>query len=335
MRILVLGGTEFVGRAYVEEALGAGHDVTLFNRGQTAPELFPGIAKLRGDRDIDLSVLGGGEWDAVFDPSCYLPRHARMAADILGDVVAHYTLVSSLSVYADETTPDQDESGPLATMEDPTIEDPDAFYGPLKALSEREIERGFGDRALIVRPGFICGPYDNADRMPYWLRRLGRGGEVLAPDSPEFPVQLIDARDIARFALTMAERSQGGVFNLCAPPDGHRMEYLLETAAHVVGATDFTLTWAPGKFLVEQGLGRWEALPWWVAPRYAAITRFDASKAHSAGLVVRPIAESFRDCWAWDLTRGDAPLPPDVGLAPEREAELLATLRARGQTTNA
>jgi len=332
MRILVLGGTEFVGRAYVEEALGAGHHVTLFNRGQTAPELFPGIAKLRGDRDIDLSVLVDGEWDAVFDPSCYLPRHARMAADILGDVVAHYTLVSSLSVYADETTPDQDESGPLATMEDPTIEDPDAFYGPLKALSEREIERGFGDRALIVRPGFICGPYDNADRMPYWLRRLARGGEVLAPDSPEFPVQLIDARDIARFALTMAERPQGGVFNLCAPPDGHRMEYLLETAARVVGATDVTFTWVPGGFLVEHGLGEWEALPWWVAPRYSAITRFDGSKALSAGLEVRPIEDSFRDCWAWDRIRVAASLAPDVGLSPEREAELLAALRARGHT---
>ena len=330
MRILVLGGTRFVGRAYVEEALALGHEVTLFNRGRTAPDLFRDVERLRGDRDADLTALRGRTWDVVVDPACYLPRQARTTAELLADAAEHYTFVSSLSVYADETVTGQDESGRLGTLEDPATEDiTDVTYGPLKVLAEQEVQRVFGDRALILRPGYIGGPYDSLDRMPFWLRRLERGGEVLAPESPDFPVQLIDARDIARFALALAERREGGVFNLCAPQEPHRFGDLLETAARVVGQNAPTFTWAPFDFLLEHELETWEAFPWWSPPNEYAFTRFDASKALAAGLVARPIEDSLRDCWAWDRTRAETPLREDRGLPPEREAELLAALRAR------
>lgn len=238
MRVLVLGGTQFVGRSFVEEALAAGHEVTLFNRGKTRPDLFPEAERIRGDRGEDLSALAGRSWDAVFDPSCYVPRLARMSAEALGDAAPHYTFVSTLSVYADETVTGQDETGRLATIDDPATEDiTGETYGALKVLAENEIGRVYGDRALIVRPGYICGPYDNLDRMPYWLRRVARGGEVLAPESPGFPVQLIDARDIARFALAMAERGAGGVFNLCAPQEPFAFGDLLDAAARATFAS--------------------------------------------------------------------------------------------------
>ncbi|MGH2637092.1 MAG: NAD-dependent epimerase/dehydratase family protein [Actinomycetota bacterium] len=330
MRILVLGGTRFVGRAFVEEALAGGHEVTTFNRGTSAPKLFPEVERIRGDRDGGLSALAGRRWDAVYDPSCYVPRLARASAEVLRDDVPHYTFISSLSVYSDATTTGQDEGGALARIDDPTIEDvTDQTYGALKVLAERAVQDGFGERALILRPGFICGPYDALDRMPYWLRRVARGGEVLAPERPDFPVQLIDARDIARFALAMAERGRGGVFNLCAPQEPYRFGDLLEVAARVVGQRDVRFAWAALEFMLEQGLAAWEALPWWAPPEEIAFSRFDASRALAAGLEIRPIEESFRDCWAWDRTRAEAPLRNDRGVTPDREAELLEAWRAR------
>ncbi len=330
MRILVLGGTRFVGRAFVEKALAAGHEVTLFNRGTTNPELFPDAEKVRGDRERDLSALAGRTWDAVFDPSCYLPRVARASAEALADAAPHYAFVSSLSAYADATTTGQDETGPVATIEDPTVEEvTNETYGALKVLSELEVLRVYGDRALILRPGYICGPYDDIDRMPYWLRRVERGGEILAPERPDFPVQLIDARDIAWFALALAGRGEGGVFNLCAPQEPYGLGDLLETAARVVGRPDLETTWASAEFLLEHGLHEWEAFPWWVPPEEIAFSRFDASRALSAGLEVRPIEDSFRDCWEWDRSRLGQPLRDEEGLTPQREAELLDAWHAR------
>jgi 2'-hydroxyisoflavone reductase len=330
MRILVLGGTRFVGRAYVEMALAVGNEVTLFNRGTTNPELFPDVEKVRGDRERDLSALAGRTWDEVLDPACYLPRVARISAEALRDAAPHYTFVSSLSAYGDIRSTGQDETGPVATMQDPTVEEiTDETYGPLKVLAEREVQRVFGDGALILRPGFICGPYDSADRMPYWLRRLERDGEILAPEGPDFPVQLIDARDIAWFALTLASRGQGGLFNLCAPQEPHRLRDLLETAGRVVGNPHPDVTWASADFLLEHGLADFEAFPWWVPPQEFAFSRFDASRALAAGLEVRPIEDSFRSCWEWDRARGSVPLREGEGLSPEREAELLAAWHAR------
>jgi 2'-hydroxyisoflavone reductase len=330
MRILVLGGTRFVGRAFVEKALAAGHEVTLFNRGRTSPELFPDVEAVRGDRERDLGKLAGRTWDAVFDPSCYLPRLARAAAEALRGATPHYTFVSSLSAYSDVTTTGQDETGAVATIADPTVEEvTDETYGALKVLAEREVQRVFGERALILRPGFICGPYDSIDRMPYWLRRVERGGEILAPERPDFPVQLIDARDIAWFALELAGRGEGGLFNLCAPQEPYGLGDLLEAAGRVVGRPYPDVTWASADFLLERGLDEWEVFPWWVPPHEIAFSRFDASRGLAAGLEIRPIEDSFRDCWEWDRTRASVPLRESEGLSPEREAELLADWRAR------
>ena len=332
MRWLVLGGTRFVGRAFVEEALAAGHEVTMFNRGETNPGLFPDVEKVRGDRTTSLEPLTslGRTWDAVYDPSCYIPRVARIAVDALRDLAPRYVFVSSLSVYDDLSTTGQDETGHLGEIEDPTDEDvTDESYGPLKVLSERVVQRAYGDGALILRPGYVCGPYDSVWRMPYWLERMTRGGEVLAPESPDAQVQLIDARDIARFALALAERGEGGVFNLCAPQEPYGIGRLLEVAAATVGARDVRFTWASPDFLVEHGLHRWEAFPWWVPPQEIAFGRFDASRALAAGLEVRPIEESFRDCWAWMRSGEDLPVREDEGLEPVREAELLEEWHGR------
>ena len=329
MRILVIGGTRFVGRAYVETAFAAGHEVTLFNRGQTNADLFPEIERVRGDRGVDLSVLAGRTWDAVFDPACYLPRVARISAEALENATRHYAFVSSLSVYDDLTTTGQDESGRLATILDPTDEEiNDETYGALKVLAEQEVQRVFGERALVLRPGFITGPYDSIDRMPYWLRRVARGGDVLAPESPDFPVQLIDARDIALFALALAEGGEGGVFNLCAPAEPHPLGRILETCRDVTGS-DAAFTWVSAEFLSGNGLDAEEALPYWEAPEYVALTRFDPSKALAAGLPVRPLDVSITDTWAWDRTRSGAPLREGIGVSPEREAELLAAWHAQ------
>ena len=332
MRILVLGGTRFVGRAFVEEALADGHEVTLFNRGETNPDLFPDVEKVRGDRTDSLEPLTslGKTWDAVYDPSCYVPRVARMAAEALEDLAGHYAFVSSLSVYDDLSRTNQDESGHLGEIDDPTIEEiTEESYGPLKVLAEREIERVYGERALILRPGYICGPYDSLWRMPYWLHRMTRGGEVLAPESPDAPAQLIDARDIARFSLRLAGGGDGGAFNLCAPQEPYGLGDLLRIAAETVGQGDVRFTWVSADFLVEHGLHTFEALPWWVPPQEIAFSRFDASKALAAGLAVRPIEASFRDCWAWQTSGEEIPVREDRGLPPEREAELLAAWHAR------
>ena len=332
MRLLVLGGTRFVGRAYVQEALAAGHEVTLFNRGETNPGLFPDVEKIRGDREVSLEPLTslGRTWDAVYDPSCYVPRVARMAAEALQDLAPHYAFVSSLSVYDDLSTTNQDETGHLGEIDDPATEDiTDESYGPLKVLAEREVQRVYGDRALVLRPGYICGPFDSLWRMPYWLHRMTRGGEVLAPESPAAPVQLIDARDIARFALAHAAQGSGGTFNLCAPQEPYGIGRLLEVAAETVGQRDVSFTWVSPDFLIEHGLHEWEALPWWVPPQETAFSRFDASRALAAGLEVRSIEDSFRDCWTWQTSGEDIPVRDDRGLAPEREAELLAEWHAR------
>lgn len=332
MRLLVLGGTRFVGRAYVEEALAAGHDVTLFNRGETNPDLFLDVEKVRGDREVSLEPLTslGRTWDAVYDPSCYVPRVARMAAEALEPLAPHYTFISSLSVYDDLSTPNQDETGHLGEIDDPSTEEvTDASYGPLKVLAEREVQRVYDDRALILRPGYICGPYDSLWRMPYWLDRMTRGGEVLGPDSPDAPVQLIDARDIARFALMHAGKQDGGMFNLCAPPEPYGFGRLLEIAAATVGRRDVRVTWGSADFLVENGLHEREAFPWWVPPQEIGFSRFDASRAHEAGLEVTPIDDSFRDCWAWQTSGEEIPRRDDRGLTSELEAELLDAWHAR------
>src|SRR5205085_3705642 len=216
----------FLGRATVDAALARGHDVTLFNRGQTNPELYPEVEKIRGDRTEDMSALDGREWDAVLDMATFLPRVVRLSVDALRGRVGRYVYVSSISAYADFSVPPV-EGAPVAQLEDPESESIDD-YGALKAACERIVEDSFGAAALIVRPGLIVGPHDPTDRFTYWPRRVAAGGRVLAPAPPAAPVQFIDVRDLAAWSIAMVEASQTGVYNAKGAAGTLTMRYLIE-----------------------------------------------------------------------------------------------------------
>jgi 2'-hydroxyisoflavone reductase len=318
MRLLVLGGTKFLGRPVVETALARGHDVTLFNRGRTNPELFPEAELIRGDREQDLSALRGRSWDAAIDMATFLPRVVRLSVDALGGAVTRYVYVSSISVYADMTVPPV-EGAEVASLADPTSESIED-YGALKAACERIVTDAFGDRALVVRPGLIVGPHDPTDRFTYWPRRIAAGGEVLAPAPPDAPVQFIDARDLGAWIVRAAERSLGGTYN--ATGESSTFARLLETCRRVSGS-DAEIRWVPSERLVEAGVGEWMELPLWIASReFGAMQQAAVSKARAEGLTFRPLEETIRDTLAWDAERTE-PRPDGVGLAPERERELL------------
>jgi len=318
MRLLVLGGTKFLGRATVDTALARGHEVTLFNRGRTNPDLYPGVEKIRGDRTERLSALDGREWDAVLDMSTFLPRVVLLSVDALCRGVDRYVYVSSISAYADFNVPPV-EGAPVAQLENPaseSIED----YGALKAACERIVDEAYGDAALIVRPGLIVGPHDPTDRFTYWPRRVAAGGRVLAPAPPDAPVQFVDVRDLGAWIVEATERGLGGVFNATGEPI--TFEQLLEACQAVSGPVE--VGWVPSEKLVEAGVGEWMELPLWIAaPEFAAMQRADVSKATKAGLSFRPVAETIADTLAWDAQR-DIPRADGVGLTPERELELLA-----------
>jgi len=318
VRLLVLGGTAFLGRALVDTALERGHEVTLFNRGRTNPELFPEAERLRGDRNEDLSALDGREWDAVVDVATFLPRAVRLATETLRDRVDRYVFVSSISAYADFSTPASEDS-PLAQLENPeseSIED----YGPLKAECERLAREAFDERALVVRPGLIVGPHDPTDRFTYWPRRVAEGGPMLAPAPPDQPVQFIDVRDLGEWIVAAAESGRSGVYNATGEPT--TFEALLDACMRVSGNTE--IVWVPPERLVAAEVGEWMELPLWiVTPEFAAMQRTDVSKAIRDGLRFRPLEETIRDTLAWDAER-TTPRAEGVGLTAERERELLA-----------
>jgi 2'-hydroxyisoflavone reductase len=318
MRLLVLGGTRFLGRALVESALARGHEPTLFNRGQTNPDLFPEVEQIRGDRTIDLSPLEGRDWDAVLDVATFLPRVVRRSVEALADRVGRYVYLSSISAYADQSTPPV-EGAPVAELDDRAAEDIEQ-YGPLKAACERIVEDAFGGRALVVRPGLIVGPHDPTDRFTYWPRRVAEGGRVLAPAPPGQPVQFIDVRDLAEWIVAATEQGLDGVYN--ATGDTITFERLLDECSRVSG--DAEVVWVPSETLVAAGVSEWMELPLWiVTPEYSATHLTDVSKAKGVGLRFRPLAETITDTLAWDAAR-EIPRAEGVGLTPERERELLA-----------
>jgi 2'-hydroxyisoflavone reductase len=340
MRLLILGGTLFVGRHLVEAALARGHEVTLFNRGQRNPELFPEVEKLRGDRDGNLDALRGRSWDAVVDTSGYVPRLVRDSAGLLADAVRLYVFVSTVSVYADFSRP-SDEDSPLATTADETVEEVNGgTYGPLKALCERAAEEAMPGRVFVVRPGLIVGPHDPTVRFSYWTARVARGGEVLAPGNPATPIQFIDARDLAGWTLQMIEGDRAGVYNAAGPDYVLTMGRFLEECRAASGS-DARLTWVGEQFLLERGVEPWGELPLWIpesseSHRYFIRTNID--RALDAGLTFRPLAETVRDTLAWQREREGRPMPdkpgvpqPDVSLKPERERELLAEWHGRSR----
>lgn len=329
MKLLVLGGTKFLGRHFVAAALARGHAVTLFHRGRTNPDLFPEAEHVLGDRDGGLGALAGRTWDAVLDPSGYVPRVVRASAAALAGRTGRYAFVSSISAYAAPLAPGADESAPLATLADPAVEEiTGETYGGLKAACEREVARAFGEQALVVRPGLIVGPHDSTDRFPYWPRRLARGGEVLAPGRREQPVQVIDGRDLAEWLLAMLEQDRGGTYNAAGPAAPVTLGTLLEQLALAVGSTG-SLTWVDEAFLLARGVQPWTELPLWLPADEAGLDEVSVQRAIAAGLTFRPLAVTARDTLDWDLARPDEARANSPVLTPAREAELLAAWRAR------
>jgi len=340
VKILVLGGTKFLGRAVVSGALDAGHEVTLFNRGQQDPSAFPGVEQIHGDRTTPegRAKLAGRTWDAAVDTAPYLPRDVRSMTEALRAQVPHYTLVSSISTMASHAAPGQDEDSPLgrltpeqqAQVDTLSAEGPipakalGEFYGPLKVQCE-EAARAAYPNALIVRPGLIVGPFDGTDRFTYWPTRFMKGGDVLAPGRPERPVQFIDVRDLAEWMVRMIERKAGGTFLATGPASKLTFGEVLEACARVArerGAPPSRIVWTPDEKLGE--VGPWMELPLWIPASdadHAGFMTERIDRALAAGLTFRPLEDTIRAILDWDATR--PPGPRAAGLAEERERALL------------
>ena len=323
MKVVILGGTQFVGRHVVDAARARDHEVTLFNRGQTNPDLFPEVEKLHGDRDGDLTALRGRYWDVVVDTSGYVPRIVRSSAELLADAVEQYVFVSSISAYADFSRPDTDESAPTGRLEDEAVEDVTGeTYGPLKALCEWAVEEAMPGRTLIVRPGLIVGPYDPTDRFTYWPHRVARGGDVLSPGRADRVIQIMDARDLAEWIVRMVEARTTGTYNATGSDDGLTMGRLLEECRAVSGS-DARFVWVDEQFLLDQGVTPWIELPVWMpGEEYRGVLAVDVSRAVAAGLTFRPLADTVRDTLEWAANRS-----PEhewkAGMTPERERDIL------------
>jgi len=321
VKLLLLGGPRFLGRAIIDTALARGHELTFFNRGTTNPDLYPDVERLVGDRAGDLAALAGREWHAVVDTCGYLPSAVEASAQTLASS-GLYCFVSSVSVYEDQSVPPTEESAVAALGDLPANEVTAESYGALKALCERSVHDVFGERALIVRPGLIVGPHDPTGRFTYWPHRISLGGEVLAPGAPHDPVQFIDVRDLAGWIVSLAERGVAGVFNATGPTMS--FETLLAECRRVTGS-DAVFTWAASDWLLAAGLEEWMGVPLWIAsPGWEAANRVVVSRAVDAGLTLRPLQETVRGALEC------APLVDGVGLTPEREAALLAEWHGRG-----
>lgn len=342
MKLLIIGGTAFVGRAAVAAALARGHEVTMFNRGKTHPELFPEVEKLHGDREHDLSALKGRRWDAVIDTCGYTGPAVHATTSLLADAVEHYTFISTQSVYANTSPPGIDESAPTQTEgADDETDDDSTTYGARKARCERVAEENMPGRVLSLRAGLIVGPHDYIDRFPWWVRRVARGGTVLAPGKPDTPLQLIDVRDLAEWNVRMAEARQVGIYNAGGPSQGLTMGEMLD-ACKAASGSDAEFVWVADQFLLAHEVTPFRDLPLWLpADEYPGFFEIDCGKAYAAGLTFRPLVETARDTLAWDRSRAasdDAPKRTRVlkegqlGLTPEREQALLDEWQAQSQS---
>jgi 2'-hydroxyisoflavone reductase len=325
MKILIIGGTRFLGRHLVDSALARGHEVTLFNRGKTNPGLFEQVQAVRGDREKDLDQLSG-QWDAVIDTCGYFPRIVRISAEALKDKVGQYVFISSISVYADFKNIGINENDPVGKIENETMEEiTGESYGPLKALCENTVQDVFGSRSLIVRPGLIVGPHDPTDRFTYWPVRIARGGDVLAPEGPNALTQIIDVRDLSDFIVRLIEQNDSGIFN--ATGESLPLGTLFETCKQVSGS-DANFKWASVEYLNQNSVAPWSDMPAWVpnADEDKGFSRVDVSKAMRADLVISPLARTIKDTLAWASER-----PADhqwkAGLKADREMELLKNVQ--------
>lgn len=325
MRVLIIGGTAFVGRHITQAALAAGHEVTLFNRGRTGADLFPEATKLVGDRDSDLSALADGEWDATIDVCAYFPRQVRELATALAGRGGHHVFVSSTSVYRTPVAPGFTENAPLAELDDPSTDViTDQTYGGLKVACERTVTELYGQQATtIVRPTYVIGPYDRTYRFTWWVERIAAGGTVLAPGDPAGPIQVVDARDMAAWIVTLAAQRVSGVFHAASPEPIFGFGKLLAEISAAVAPPGTELVWPSTEFLLAEG-ETGESLPLWPgADSESDINAADPAAAVAAGLRPRPIRQSAAEVHAAELA-APTPIRPGTGISREREAELLA-----------
>ena len=335
LRILILGGTGFIGPHMVRYALDRGHTLTLFNRGQTAPEMFPQVEQLRGDRAAsDLESLGGREWDVVFDNASSNPQWTRESAQFLKDSAGQYIFISTQSTYTSRAEIGIDETAPVGQPDLPREEW--SGYGPNKVLCEEESERAFPGRATIVRPSLIVGPGDGTDRWTYWVVRTHRGGVMAVPGTPQDPAQFIDARDLSEWVVRLAENGTMGIFNGVGPGsplNSAEMFYGIKAVTSSPGS----FQWVPADFLEEMGIRAWSDMPAWFPPqgRTAGFARMSNARAIEAGLTFRPLAVTAKETLEWFLS-----LPEDrqanlrSGMTPGREEALLAAWRVRNGNTD-
>lgn len=339
MKLLILGGTRFVGRHLAAAALARHHEVTLFNRGRHSSEVLTGVETIHGDRNGDLAELRGRRWDAVVDACGYLPRAVRASAEVLSDSVGRYVFISTLSVYADFSRPGVDETAPVAALTGEQLEEAGAIdssgqpsavtygemYGGLKALCERAAEEVLPGRVLTIRPGLIVGPGDYTDRFTYWVARVARGGEVLAPGRPGRYLQFIDARDLAEWTVGMTERGGTGVYNANGLTHSLTMGGVL-WECRVASGSDATFTWVDDEFLLREKVGAWGEMPLWMpeeaAPQLGGFMFVNCDRAVGSGLRFRPLSETIRDTLNWHKTNRPGE-KLKAGLDADKEQTLL------------
>lgn len=337
LRILILGGTRFIGLHMTALALERGHKLTFFNRGRTRTDRFPEVERIKGDRNGETDGLGDRDWDVVIDNSGYVPRHVKLSAELLAPRVRQYVFVSSISVYPDFSVP-RDESSPVGKLADESIEKVDGdTYGPLKALCEQAAERALPGRTTIIRPGLIVGPDDNTDRFTYWPARAARGGEFIAPGSPRDPFQIIDARDLAAFTLDAVENNHTGIYNLVSNPNDFKFGELTDDS--IAAARKFAkparkprAVYLPTEFLEEQKVAPWSEMPVWLPAKgdEAAFAGTSNRAALAKGLKITPLRKTVNDTLAWHLSRpAEEREKLKAGIAPDKEAAVLATWKAR------
>lgn len=330
MKLLILGGTHFLGRHVAETALGRGHEVTLFHRGQTNNLLFPEAEHIYGDRDGGLDKLRQRTWDAVIDTCGYVPRIVRQSAELLQEKVGKYLFISSISAYKHFRVVGLDEHHATAELEDENTEQVTGeTYGALKAACEREVMRLYPEQSVIIRPGLIVGPHDPTDRFTYWPHRISQGGHVLVPGTGDQQIQYIDARDLAEWIVTLADSDKKGVYNATGPEYKLTIGDLVETCRQVCNP-EAEFEWVDEAFLLERGVGPFVELPLWLPasdPEHAGFLRVSNDKALEDGLAFRPLAETIADTIHWDRTRNTSEMK--AGMNHDKETELLKAWEER------
>jgi 2'-hydroxyisoflavone reductase len=335
LRVLILGGTGFIGPHFVHALTESGHQVTLFNRGKRDPDAKHGVEQLLGDRNDNLKSLEGRDWDVVVDNSGYTPGQVKLSTELLREHTKHYIFISSIAVYENFQDPPIDEDhalAPIGNMSQDKLEGEN--YGPLKALCEQVVEKAYGKNANIIRPTYIAGPGDFSDRFTYWPFRVAQGGEMIAPGTPDDPIQYIDVRDLADFVRVCAEQRVAGRYNLCTPPRWATMGKLLDASKRVTGA-DTKFKWASTEFLmtekaVEPGMWASQEIPIWAPPSGQSLGHglVASARAQAKGLKFRALETTIRETLDWQKTRPAEKQKLRSGLTPEREAELLKKLPA-------